>query len=178
MDEHLLRLRSSDFVQFNGITFKFNLDNRKKWRTDQPLELTKSQIKWASLYNFDVVKTVKAVFKVPCPNFVRFWFFDAIHIVLPVLYKRECCCACGEKIGSFHFVRGCKFRTKCELLSLPLAAREAVGSYLCWRMHCFKKHRDDSFVAKWIGMLHTLMEGFRVECSVAINTNHLNKLAF
>ena len=87
--EHLLRLRSAKQILFNAKTFDFDLKNRKKWRIDKKLRLTTGQTRWVNELKIPLLKLFKVIRSVIVPQYIQFWFFDSLHIVLPVIYKED-----------------------------------------------------------------------------------------
>ena len=115
---HIHRLRSCNNVKVNGKIIPFNLEKRKEWRSngDLKLRLTNGQKRWFHDYKLDIIKLFKVWRRCSLPQYIKCWYFDAMHIILAVLYKKESCSVCGEVIRSHHFVCGCKGITNFYLL--------------------------------------------------------------
>lgn len=104
---HLFKLRSANKVLFNDKIFDFNLNFRKKWRITTKLRLTGGQTRWINELKIPLFKLFKVLRSVVVPQYIQFWFFDSLHVILPVLYKRDLCFVCNNPIRSSHFHYDC-----------------------------------------------------------------------
>ena len=90
-EDHLFGLRSANRVSFNGKTFDFDLKHRKNWRINTKLRFTGGQTRWINELKFPLLKIFKVLRTITVPQYIQFWFFDSLHIILPVIYKEDLC---------------------------------------------------------------------------------------
>ena len=175
-NQDLFRLRSAKQVNFNGRTFDFDLKHRKNWRVCTKLRLTPGQIRWTNELKFPLLKVFKVLRRIAAPQNIKLWFFDSLHIALPVLYKEEKCWVCGQVIRSSHFHNDCSGlkSTKDKILKINPQSRNVCAAYINFRRHCLFKHRDEKSGAKWIKILDTVRSSLLYECDMKVEfTNDL-----
>ena len=171
--EHIKRLKSCNTVQVNGKNIPFCLEKRKEWRSvTRVLRLTNGQKRWFTDYKLDVNKLFRVWRKCKLPQYIKCWYFDAMHIVLAVRYKREFCCVCGDLIRSHHFVYGCKGIPEISKLITSFTSNwqtRFTSAYLAFRLHCLLKHSDANRFSKWRVILNTVFENVKFECELVLS---------
>ncbi len=112
----------------------------------------------------------KLLRKIKVPQYIQFWYFDSLHIVLPVLYKEECCCVCGKPIRSSHFSFECAgiIFARDRMLELDKKVRSICAAYINFRRHCALKHRDEKIGGRWRKMLDTVRSSLLYECDMNV----------
>ena len=171
--EHIKRLKSCNTVKVNGKNIPFCLEKRKEWRSvTRELRLTNGQKRWFTDYKLDVNKLFRVWRKCKLPQYIKCWYFDAMHIVLAVRYKREFCCVCGDLIRSHHFVYGCKGIPEISKLITGFTSNwqtRFTSAYLAFRLHCLLKHSDANRFSKWRVILNTVFENVKFECELVLS---------
>ena len=166
-EDHLFRLRSANRVSFNGKTFDFDLKHRTNWRINTKLRFTGGQTRWINELKFPLLKIFKVLRTITVPQYIQFWFFDSLHIILPVIYKEDLCCVCGNIIRSSHFHRDCPglIYTKNRIFGVNVQCRNVCAAYINFRRHLILKHRDVKICGKWSKILDTVKSSLLYECS-------------
>ena len=166
-EDHLFRLRSANRVSFNGKTFDFDLKHRTNWRINTKLRFTGGQTRWINELKFPLLKIFQVLRTISVPQYIQFWFFDSLHIILPVIYKEDLCCVCGNIIRSSHFHRDCPglIYTKNRIFGVNVQCRNVCAAYINFRRHLILKHRDVKICGKWSKILDTVKSSLLYECS-------------
>ena len=166
-EDHLFRLRSAKKVMLHDRTYDFDLKHRKCWRTNTKLRITGGQTRWINELKFPLMKIFKVLRTVTVPQYIQFWFFDSLHIILPVIYREDACCVCGNTIRSSHFHRDCPGLnyTKNRINGLNVQCRNLCAAYINFRRHLLLKHQDVKICGKWTKILETAKSSLLYECN-------------